>query len=928
MSAPAQRPSGEQPTRTMLGDYELLKEIGRGGMGSVYLATQVSLGRPVAVKILSKDLAKNADFVQRFFREARAVAQLNHPNLIQGIAVGEIEGQYFFAMEYVDGPSAMQRLKDMGGKLLEDEALDIAIQVARALEHAHKHGMVHRDIKPDNILLTNDGTAKLCDLGLAKLTRAEDAGLTQAGQAVGTPNYISPEQARGRTDVDIRSDLYSLGATTYHLLVGEPPYTGNAAAVIMTQHLAEPPRDAHAANPDVSPEFSGVLLRLMQKKPEDRYASPAELIADLEALKRGEAPARAMANPDANGKAAKRPRAGRPAGMGMGRRTPARGERSTGGVVQRSGAITGSKLGEDRGTGHRSGAVTSSKLADERGGTSKHPLRDVSTDEAKPVRERTRLATTQVPSRGGMPMIAVALVVLIAGAGAVVWFTRETPASNKPNTKNAEAVKPDPSDPVKNDSQVNSAPVERSAIAQGTTFLDASGAGQLGFALCQVKVPGATGVAVGDLDGDGKSDLILASSAQPVQVFRHTGAAGFAEDARTRGLEPFSGLTAHWCDINGDGAGDLSFLTADGLRTYLGLPGKPGAFVERAPQARPRFVQPQGSAWLDFDADGRPDFLAAGQQGLFLIRNGARQPQDVSRETGLGGGGPGRGVGDFLITLDLDGDAYADAIYNTGAQGVVLHNEGGKKFKALDCGIKFKSEAAFKVGLAAGDLNGDGAVDIFAPQNGRPCLFLNDGSGRFSEALDHSGDLAKLSGPVRAAALVDVDLDGDLDLIAALAAEVRLYLNDGPARFRDASASILKDLRKRANVSYVAVLDANADRVPDLFFYAENAPSALLLNELKPGAKAAPLVVAFPPGGHPTPLGARVEVADAWGRKQTQWVSGADGRGGQAGAELYFGVVAEKAKVKVVYAGGKRSAEMVANVSALEGARVLVAPPK
>src|SRR5688572_13390287 len=202
--------------REQVAGYRLLERLGGGAMGTVYKARQLSLDRDVAIKILSPELAEDPEFVQRFLREAKAVARLNHANIISGIDVGDADGVKYFVMEYVDGSTVASLLR-RGGSLDEERALLVAQQMARALDHAYKNQLVHRDLKPENVLITRDGIAKVCDLGLAKL---EDAAAgADAGHRMGTPDYISPEQARGDANVDIRSDLYSLGATLYHMLV-------------------------------------------------------------------------------------------------------------------------------------------------------------------------------------------------------------------------------------------------------------------------------------------------------------------------------------------------------------------------------------------------------------------------------------------------------------------------------------------------------------------------------------------------------------------------------------------------------------------------------------------------------------------------------------------------------------------------------------
>jgi serine/threonine-protein kinase len=265
--------------------YEILSKIGQGAMGTVYRARQVSMDRVVAIKVLSPRYSKDQSFVERFIREARAVAKLNHENIISGIDVGEVGGLHYFVMEYVDGVPVSSIMK-RDGRLDEKRCLNIALQIARALAHAHKHGIVHRDIKPENIMITSSQVAKLCDLGLAKHAK-DDSGVTMDGTSVGTPNYISPEQARGEENIDIRTDLYSLGASLYHMSTGSPPFSGANPMVVMTKHVTEYPEPPRKRHPGLSEGFSNLVMKMMQKRREDRHQDPGVLIADLEHLLKG-----------------------------------------------------------------------------------------------------------------------------------------------------------------------------------------------------------------------------------------------------------------------------------------------------------------------------------------------------------------------------------------------------------------------------------------------------------------------------------------------------------------------------------------------------------------------------------------------------------------------------------------------------------------
>ncbi len=267
--------------RGLIDGYRLEKLMGEGSMGAVFKAEQLSLHRPVAIKVLAPRLAHNERFLKRFLREARAVAKLNHPNVVSGIDVGQAQDFHYFVMEFVEGPTLLDMLHE-DVQLGAMEAAKVILQVARALEHADRHGLIHRDVKPANVIITSKGgVAKLCDLGLAKHVD-EDGGDTSEGRAMGTPAYISPEQARGQADIDIRSDLYSLGATFYHALTGHPPFEGPTHAVIMAKHLTEPLVPVAERRADVPVGCAAVCERLLSKDRDDRYASPTELITELQ----------------------------------------------------------------------------------------------------------------------------------------------------------------------------------------------------------------------------------------------------------------------------------------------------------------------------------------------------------------------------------------------------------------------------------------------------------------------------------------------------------------------------------------------------------------------------------------------------------------------------------------------------------------------
>lgn len=267
----------------LLGDYQILRRLGRGGMAVVYLAEQRSLGRQVALKVLRKDLAGDPAYIKRFQNEARAAAALVHANIVQIHEVGCLDGVYFIAQEYVAGQNLKQLLSRRAKPLEPAAAIRILRQVAAALHKAGERGIVHRDIKPENIMLTADGLVKVADFGLARAPRGGDLGLTQENVTVGTPLYMSPEQAEGKT-LDHRSDLYSLGVTAYEMLAGRPPFEGETALSVALQHVNSEPVRLESLRPDVPFALCRVVHKLLAKAPADRFQLAADLLRELRAL--------------------------------------------------------------------------------------------------------------------------------------------------------------------------------------------------------------------------------------------------------------------------------------------------------------------------------------------------------------------------------------------------------------------------------------------------------------------------------------------------------------------------------------------------------------------------------------------------------------------------------------------------------------------
>ncbi len=277
---------GTKSQPRIMGNYEIIELVGKGGMGSVYRARQISMDRIVALKVLDAERTRNESFRKRFIREARAAAALNHANIVRAIDAGEHDGMLYFVMEFVAAENVAQILQKRG-PIPEDRAVDITIQIARALAHADRARLIHRDVKPENILIDLGGVAKLTDLGLAKSMENEEECITQAGRAMGTPYYISPEQIRLEPNLDIRADIYSLGATLYQMLTGSPPFYAESPAAIVSMHLTAAPPSPKKTNPSLSDGICSIVARMLEKDRDRRYRTPQDLLSDLETLRWG-----------------------------------------------------------------------------------------------------------------------------------------------------------------------------------------------------------------------------------------------------------------------------------------------------------------------------------------------------------------------------------------------------------------------------------------------------------------------------------------------------------------------------------------------------------------------------------------------------------------------------------------------------------------
>jgi predicted Ser/Thr protein kinase len=312
LSDPARPPSGTDVTNLHVGpgkpaaaegthlgevwgDFQFSRLLGRGGMGAVYLGKQLSLDRQVAIKVLPSHLSENENFRERFQLEAKAVAKMSSPHVVQVYAAGIHQGHHYFAMEFVDGDDLSRRLRS-GFKPSYRQALELVVQAAKGLAAAGEHGIVHRDIKPGNMMIDRKGSLKIMDFGLVRLATAAHS-LTMSGTVMGTVSYFSPEQGRGEP-CDQRTDLYALGVVFYELLTGRLPFTGENATSVIYQHIHSAPKQPRELDPNIPEHYQAVVLKCMQKRADDRYATAAELLGDLERLIAGQPPAIALERPD------------------------------------------------------------------------------------------------------------------------------------------------------------------------------------------------------------------------------------------------------------------------------------------------------------------------------------------------------------------------------------------------------------------------------------------------------------------------------------------------------------------------------------------------------------------------------------------------------------------------------------------------------
>jgi len=288
-SSPSSGAKAEKAALQEIGEYEVVNKLGQGGMGAVFEAVHVKLGRKVALKVLNRKLTDNPNALARFQREAKSAAAMNHRNIIGVYDIGEDQGTHYFSMEFVDGESVRERIEREGQLPLTD-TLDMIGSVAEALQYAHERSFIHRDIKPENIMLTSSGDVKLADLGLAK-SLEDDIAVTATGTGLGTPYYMAPEQSMDAAHVDHRADIYALGITMLHMVTGKRPYDGKSALEIVKKHLQDPLPTGEELGTPLPETIEQVVRKMCAKERDDRYADYAELLEELRAASEEEAPA-------------------------------------------------------------------------------------------------------------------------------------------------------------------------------------------------------------------------------------------------------------------------------------------------------------------------------------------------------------------------------------------------------------------------------------------------------------------------------------------------------------------------------------------------------------------------------------------------------------------------------------------------------------
>jgi hypothetical protein len=832
-----------------VGKCVVLERIGKGGMGAVFRARHETLDIEVALKVISFSSAppeERDELIARFQREARAAAKVRHENVVSVLDVDEAAGVHYMVMELVDGTSARRLIED--GPLDSAEAARIAREAALALAAAHRLGIVHRDVKPENILLMRDGRVKVSDFGIAKTHGETDAKLTQTGQVVGTPHYMSPEQVEG-TPLDGRADLYSLGATLYHLVTGELPYTGTSALQVCMKHVTAPLPSPRARNPAVPAELEGVIRRLMAKRPADRYAdadATATALAPLAGPRRplgtrgpeGEPSTRAPTMPvtPPYSVGPRTPAAHAPPPTAPPTPAPERAAPRLAPAIAISVLATLAVVAAALGVWARLSRPAATPppahtpVVDARGKGAPELFREA-TDLLS--QGRTEAAAAAFDAVADMAKESTSPPDRVLAASALLQAARalEQLGRAREALERAEAVPRDYSDAGPEVAQ------EARKIAERVRPLASAEVGSIAVARllpCDVV---AARIVVADVNGDGIPDILVPGS--PGLVFLSDRAHPGSYERR-RSVAPEAGallgaadldLTGRPCAITaGPKKGEITLWRYD-ASARAAVP----EVVPPDPKAAPREQPPAFAAAGDFDANGTPDLVFwTPEEKTFTVRRGIADlpargaPPADRRGTVAFVDEREIALGEPILALfiaDVTGEKHDSIVVATSGR----NEESGEKEihttlysanKAFEfaAGNTFFRNPDTWFAIAVGDFDGDGTADLlktaFDDAAGRSLVaFRATGNGFFEAAPEPF----RLGFVPWGSVLADVDGDGRADLIAlertGHASTLYVFHSNGDGTFRGLSRTRLENMK---DVRLVVVADMDGDGKPDL----------------------------------------------------------------------------------------------------------------
>ncbi len=728
----------ERPEPLQVDRYTILGVLGSGGMGVVFKALHKSMDRVVALKMLPPELVDSHDKVERFKREMKAAARMSHPNVVTVFDASETNGSHFLAMEHVRGSNLADDVRNHGPMQVA-KAVEILRQAAKGLQHAHENGIIHRDVKPGNLLVDEDGTVKVADLGLAVLepnskTQQPAAASRQAGLSrtsstdrdltgemiLGTVAYSSPEQTSDTSQADARSDIYSLGATLYYLLAGQPPYSGNTPVKTMLAHLNQPTPSLRDLRSDVPKELDDVLRRMLAKRPRDRFQLMSEVDLAL---------SRVPIDPD----------------IPVPNLTVVHVDADTHPVMAHHDATE---------EWARHDAATSKKD------------------------RRTRPARGVLLRTAGALTLLAAIVIIISGKQTTTRFevSAEEPAEIQIETDNDEtendgaitiSISPEPS---KTGEEVDHGSRKKVEIEAPPILSPLVDSGQL---------PGkstSTHVELGDFDSDGDLDAMVTNQKRPNTVWLNDGTGQFTDSGQRLGEADSRRFAL--ADLDNDDDLDAFICNYQGQPNRVWLNDGNGSFESNGQELGKS--NSRDVALRDLDGDGDID--------AFVVNKG--QPNTVWMNDGAGNfSDSGQALGEYdsrgLDAGDLDGDGDIDVFVVNGGDDFtadpnrVWLNQGDGTFR--DSGHEYGSNWSLNVAL--GDLDGDGDLDAFVANTiGRQAntIWLNEGSGRFFDSGQRLGEFYSQNVLLR-----DLDNDGDLDAFVSNYQANLVWLNDGHAVFKE-----------------------------------------------------------------------------------------------------------------------------------------------